>query len=327
MVQEDTGGGGWVMKRTYIVTGGGGFIGSHLCERLLEEGARVICVDNFLTGRQENIQHLLREPDFEFIEKDVSQPLEYRGELDGILHFASPASPKDFYTMPVEIMRVGAFGTYYLLELARRKGVLFFLASTSEIYGDPLVHPQKEDYRGNVNPIGPRGVYDEAKRFAEALTAAYHRHYNVPVRIIRIFNTYGPRMRMDDGRVVPTFICQALAGEPLTIYGDGSQTRSFCYVSDLVEGIVRLMRKEYFYPVNLGNPCEVTILEIAKIVCRLVGCEENFSFLPLPEDEPKRRRPDISLAKELLGWEPKVALEEGLKMTIDWYRRKQDAPS
>jgi len=305
-----------------LITGGAGFIGSHLCERLIQEGFEVLCMDNFITGSEENLERLRKEPRFEFMEKDVSEPIQIRGALDWILHFASPASPVDYLNHPIITLKTGSFAVYHLLELAREKGAGFFLASTSEVYGDPQVHPQKEDYWGNVNPIGPRAVYDESKRFAEAMTSAYHRYFKVPIRIARIFNTYGPMMRLNDGRVVPNFIAQALEGKDLTVYGDGTQTRSFCYVDDLVEGIFKLMSAEYFKPVNLGNPIEMKIIDFAKKIIELVGSESRIVYKPLPEDDPKLRKPDISLAKELLGWEPKVSLDEGLKRTIEYFKTK-----
>lgn len=303
-----------------LITGGAGFIGSHMCDRLIAEGHQVICVDNLLTGRKENIEHLLENENFTFIEHDITEPLEIEGDLNYILHFASPASPKDYMRYPIETMKVGAFGTYNMLELARKKKAVFLLASTSEVYGDPEVNPQPENYWGHVNPVGPRSVYDEAKRYAEALTMAYHRFYEVEIRIARIFNVYGPRMRKDDGRVIPTFIAQALAGKPLTVFGDGSQTRSFCYISDMIEGIYRLMLSNVKEPINLGNPKEKTILELAKIILRLTGSKSEIIFKPLPLDDPKFRRPDISKAKRLLGWEPKADLEETLLRTINWFR-------
>ena len=305
-----------------LITGGAGFIGSHLCEKFLERGDEVICVDNLLTSQEENITHLKNQPGFKFIQQDVSQPFKIKGKLDWILHFASPASPVDYLELPLETLKAGSFAVYYTLELARKKGANYFLASTSEVYGDPLVHPQKEDYLGNVNPVGPRAVYDEAKRFAEAMTSAYHRYFKVPIRIARIFNTYGPRMRLNDGRVVPNFIAQALEGKDLTVYGDGTQTRSFCFVQDLVEGIIRLLEVEYFQPVNLGNPQELKIIDFAKKIIELTGSKSKITYLPLPEDDPKLRKPDISRAKKLLGWEPKIELEEGLKITIEFFKSK-----
>jgi len=303
-----------------LITGGAGFIGSHLCERFLADGDDVICMDNFLTGTPDNIAHLFSNPHFTFIQQDVTNYIYVRGPLDAILHFASPASPVDYLELPIQTLKVGSLGTHKALGLAKEKKARFLLASTSETYGDPLVHPQREDYWGNVNPIGPRGVYDEAKRFAEAITMAYHRTHGVETRIVRIFNTHGPRMRLNDGRVVPNFISQALRGEPLTVYGDGSQTRSFCYVSDLVEGIVRLLRSDHSGPVNCGNPMEVSILQFAEKIRALTGSTSEIVFRPLPEDDPKVRQPDIGLARRLLGWEPRVSLEDGLRRTIDYFR-------
>jgi dTDP-glucose 4,6-dehydratase len=305
-----------------LITGGAGFIGSHLCERFLADGADVICMDNFLTGTPDNVAHLFSNPRFTFIQQDVTNYIYVKGPLDAILHFASPASPVDYLELPIQTLKVGSLGTHKALGLAKEKGARFLLASTSECYGDPLVHPQNEDYWGNVNPIGPRGVYDEAKRFAEAMTMAYHRTHGVATRIVRIFNTHGPRMRLRDGRVVPNFIAQALRGEPLTVYGDGSQTRSFCYVSDLVEGIVRLLGSDYSGPVNCGNPAEVTILQFAERIRKLTGSKSEIAFRPLPVDDPKQRQPDITRARRLLGWEPSVGLEEGLLHTIDYFRDK-----
>jgi len=305
-----------------LITGGAGFIGSHLCERFLADGADVICTDNFLTGTPDNIAHLFSNPRFTFIQQDVTTYIYVKGPVDAILHFASPASPVDYLELPIQTLKVGSLGTHKALGLAKEKGARFLQASTSECYGDPLVHPQNEDYWGNVNPIGPRGVYDEAKRFAEAMTMAYHRTHGVATRIVRIFNTHGPRMRLRDGRVVPNFIAQALRGEPMTVYGDGSQTRSFCYVSDLVEGIVRLLRSDYSGPVNCGNPAEVTILQFAERIKKLTGSKSEIVFRPLPVDDPKQRQPDITRARTLLGWEPSVGLEEGLRHTIDYFRDK-----
>ncbi|MCL6544394.1 MAG: SDR family oxidoreductase [Bryobacteraceae bacterium] len=303
-----------------VMSGAAGFIGSHLCDRLLADGHFVLGVDNLLTGSLRNLEHLASHPGFAFLRHDVTQPLQVDGPVDGVLHLASPASPKDYLQYPIETLEVGSAGTRNLLELARRHGARFLLASTSECYGDPLEHPQRESYWGNVNPVGPRSCYDEAKRFAEAMTMAYHRKYGLRTNIARIFNTYGPRMQLDDGRVVPSFIDQALRGKPVTIYGDGSQTRSFCYVSDLVDGLVRLMFSDERYPVNLGNPAEMTIREFAECVCRLTGAKPEFEHHPLPEDDPQRRRPDITKARTLLGWEPRVPLEEGLRLTIEYFR-------
>ena len=307
-----------------LVTGGAGFVGSHLCERLLSEGYRVVCMDSLRTGSLENIAHLLggSEPDFEFVEHDVSVHTRVPGELDEIYHFASPASPADFSRIPIEILKAGALGTHNCLGLALAKGARFMLASTSEVYGDPLVHPQPEEYRGNVNPIGKRSVYDEAKRFAEALTMAYGRHHKVDTRIVRIFNTYGPRMRADDGRMVPNFIQQALLGEPLTVYGDGSQTRSIQYIDDLIEGCVRLMKGEENRPVNIGNPHEMSVLEIARMVIEISASESELIYEGLPEDDPKRRCPQIRRAKETLGWEPCIGAREGLHKTLSWFSRQ-----
>ncbi len=307
------------MKRA-VITGGAGFLGSHLCERLLAEGYEVLCVDNLLTGRTENIQHLLGRADFQFLQHDVSRPFEVDGPVDAVLHFASPASPIDYLELPIQTLKVGSLGTHNALGLAKAKRARFLLASTSEVYGDPKEHPQKETYWGNVNPIGPRGVYDEAKRFAEAMAMAYHRTHGLEVRIVRIFNTYGPRMRVRDGRVVPAFIPQALAGEPITVFGEGKQTRSFCFVSDLVEGIWRLLNSEATTPVNIGNPHEMTILEFAETIRAAVGSASPIVFKPLPVDDPQTRQPDITLARTLLGWEPKVSLKEGLESTIRYFR-------
>lgn len=302
-----------------IVTGGAGFIGSHLCERLLDDGCEVVAVDNLITGSRDNISGIA-DSRFDFIEQDVSVPFDIRGKADYVLHLASPASPIDFAKLPIEILKVGSYGTHNSISLAVKHGATFLLASTSETYGDPLVHPQREDYWGHVNPIGPRSVYDEAKRYAEALTMAYRRKYGLDSRIIRIFNTYGPRMRINDGRVVPAFIAQALRGEPITVFGDGTQTRSFCYVSDLVDGIVRCARSDYHLPVNLGNPIEYSILEFADELRKIIGSDAPVEFKPLPVDDPKKRRPDISLAKRVLGWEPKISLRDGLTKTVDYFR-------
>ena len=307
------------MKRA-VITGGAGFLGSHLCERLLAEGYRVICVDNLITGRTDNIAHLLGRPDFEFLKHDVSKPFEIEGAVDCILHFASPASPIDYLELPIQTLKVGSLGTHNSLGLARAKRARFLLASTSEVYGDPKEHPQKETYWGNVNPVGPRGVYDEAKRFAEAMAMAYHRTHGLEVRIVRIFNTYGPRMRIRDGRVVPAFIPQALNGEPMTVFGDGSQTRSFCFVTDLVEGIWRLLNSDIETPCNIGNPQEMSILEFAETIRAAVGSQSPIVFKPLPVDDPQTRQPDITLARTRLGWEPKVSLREGLESTIQYFR-------
>lgn len=306
--------------RRALVTGGAGFLGSHLCERLLDESHHVVCMDNLITGSLANIEHLVGRTGFTFIHHDVTNFIHVPGRLDYILHFASPASPIDYLHLPIQTLKVGSLGTHKALGLAKAQGARFLLASTSEVYGDPLIHPQPEGYWGNVNPVGPRGVYDEAKRFAEALTMAYHRHHGVDTRIVRIFNTYGPRMRTNDGRVVPAFICQALAGEPLTAFGDGTQTRSFCFVDDLIEGILRLLRSDYADPMNIGNPAEMTVLEFARQIIRLTGSRSEIVFRPLPVDDPKVRQPDISLARRVLGWEPMVPLERGLATTIEYFR-------
>lgn len=299
-----------------LLTGAAGFLGSHLAERLLKEGCEVIGVDNLSTGQRRNLDRLVAYPGFRFLQADVTRPLEVEGPLDWVLHFASPASPPRYLKLPIPTLLVNAEGTRHLLDLALKKGARFFLASTSEVYGDPLVHPQPESYWGNVNPVGPRAVYDEGKRYAEALVTAYHTHFGLPVRIVRIFNTYGPYMDPEDGRVVTNFITQALKGEPLTVYGDGSQTRSFCYVDDLVEGIVRLMEVDYAGPVNLGNPEEYTVLELARLVKEITHSPSEIVFKPLPQDDPKQRRPDISLARRLLGWEPRVPVRQGLERTV-----------
>ena len=302
-----------------LVTGGAGFLGSHLCDFLLAHGCDVVCMDNLLTGSLDNIAHI-QDPRFIFVEYDVTNFITIKGDLDYVLHFASPASPIDYLELPIQTLKVGSLGTYRALGLAKARGARFLLASTSEVYGDPLVHPQREDYWGNVNPVGPRGVYDEAKRFAEAITMAYHRFHQVDSRIVRIFNTYGSRMRLTDGRAIPTFIRQALRGEPLTMYGDGSQTRSFTYVSDLIEGIWRLMHAPVNDPVNIGNPREMTLLELARHVLRATGSRSEIVFRPLPTDDPKVRQPDIGKAKRVLGWQPTVELEEGLARTVEWCR-------
>ncbi len=312
-------------QKRALVTGGAGFIGSHLSERLLGEGYRVVCVDNLITGSFENVAHLMSSPNFEYVEHDVTEYMDVPGPLDEVYHFASPASPKDFEKIPIQILKVGALGTHNALGLAKAKGARLIIASTSEVYGDPLVHPQHEGYLGNVNPIGLRGVYDEAKRYAEAITMAYHRYHGVDTRIVRIFNTYGPRIRPDDGRMIPNFISQALSGIPLTIYGDGSQTRSVQYVDDLVEGVLRLMQSAETRPVNIGNPVEYTVKEVAEAVLRLCGSDSPLVHEPLPTDDPKQRRPDITRAREVLGWEPKVGAEEGLKTTIDWFAQEAAA--
>lgn len=307
---------------TSLVTGGAGFLGSHLTDKLLSEGHQVIGIDNLLTGNTRNIDHLAGNPHYRFIKQDVTEYLAIPGEIDFIFHFASPASPIDYLELPIQTLKVGSLGTHKTLGLAKAKKAKFLLASTSECYGDPLVHPQKEDYWGNVNPIGPRGVYDEAKRFAEAMTMAYHRTHGVDTHIVRIFNTYGPRMRLRDGRVVPAFVSQALKDEPLTVFGDGSQTRSFCYVSDLIEGIYRLSQADFHEPVNIGNPNEMTIKQFAEEIIKITGSKSTIDYRNLPVDDPKQRRPDITRARELLKWEPKVSLEEGLTKTIDYFKTR-----
>ncbi len=303
-----------------LVTGGAGFLGSYLCEALLAEGYSVVAVDNLLTGRETNLAHLARESRFELRRLDIIQPFD-AGAVDYVFHFASPASPVDYMVHGVETLQVGSLGTFHALDVARRYGAKFFLASTSECYGDPLEHPQKETYWGNVNPVGPRSVYDEAKRFSEAATMAYHRYYKLDTRIVRIFNTYGPRMQLNDGRVIPNFMKQALRGEDLTVYGDGSQTRSFCYVTDEIEGILRLARSQEHQPVNIGNPNEFTMVECAQRVLAVTGSKSKLAFEPLPQDDPKQRRPDISRARTLLGWEPKTELEAGLRLSLDYFRQ------
>jgi dTDP-glucose 4,6-dehydratase len=307
-------------KERVLITGGAGFLGSHLCDRFLKEGFHVIAMDNLITGVLRNIEHLFKHADFEFYHHDVSSFVHVPGELKYILHFASPASPIDYLKIPIQTLKVGSLGTHNLLGLAREKKARILVASTSEVYGDPLVHPQTEEYYGNVNPIGPRGVYDEAKRFQEAITMAYHTYHGLETRIVRIFNTYGPRMRLNDGRVLPAFIGQALRGEDLTVFGDGSQTRSFCYVSDEVEGIFRLLMSDYALPVNIGNPNEITILEFAQEIIKLTGTSQKVIFKDLPKDDPKQRQPDITKAKTLLGWQPKVSREEGLAITYDYFK-------
>jgi dTDP-glucose 4,6-dehydratase len=310
------------MERT-LITGGAGFLGSHLCDNLLSEGHEVICMDNLLTGSMDNIAHIQSDR-FHFVNHDVTRHIEVEGHLDNVLHFASPASPFDYLEFPIQTLKVGALGTHNALGVAKEKKAAFIIASTSEVYGDPLEHPQKETYWGNVNPIGPRGVYDEAKRFAEAITMAYHRTHGVNTHIVRIFNTYGPRMRIKDGRAIPNFLSQALTGQDITVFGDGQQTRSFCYVSDLVAGIVRLLKSEHHDPVNIGNPIEMTLLEMAEKILQVTGSRSKIVFKPLPEDDPKVRQPDITLAQKLLGWEPKVKLEEGLQDTLDYFRKNID---
>ena len=305
-----------------LVTGGTGFIGSHLCEFLLARGHEVVCMDNLLTGAMDNIAGFSAAPGFSFVRHDVTEYIRVEGPLEYVLHFASPASPRDYLDMPIQTLKVGALGTHKALGLAKAKGATFLLASTSEVYGDPEVHPQREEYWGNVNPIGPRGVYDEAKRFGEAMTMAYHRFHRVETRIARIFNTYGERMRLQDGRAIPAFVTQALTGRPLTVYGDGSQTRSFQYISDLVEGIWRLMQSRVTEPVNIGNPQEMTLLELAKKILRFSGSSSEIVFEPLPEDDPKVRQPDITRARTLLGWEPRIDVDEGLRRTLAWFRAR-----
>jgi len=305
-----------------LVTGAAGFIGSHLCESLLARDCDVVGVDNFITGSRDNLEPVAHHPRFDFIEQDVTGYIRLAGSLDWVLHFASPASPRDYLELPIQTLKVGALGTHNALGLAKATGARFLLASTSEVYGDPLMHPQREDYWGNVNPIGPRGVYDEAKRFAEAMTMAYHRAHGVDTRIARFFNTHGPRMRLNDGRAIPAFMTQALTGAPLTVFGDGSQTRSFQYISDLVEGVWLLMARGDSGPVNIGNPQELTLLELARRISRLSGSRSEIVFRPLPEDDPKVRQPDITRARTLLGWEPRVDTDEGLKRTLEWFRAR-----
>lgn len=307
-------------KERVLITGAAGFLGSHLCERFIKEGYDVIGMDNLITGSMDNLAHLMGKENFEFYHHDVSKYVHVPGELKYILHFASPASPIDYLKIPIQTLKVGAHGTHNLLGLAKDKKARILVASTSEVYGDPLVHPQTEDYYGNVNPIGPRGVYDEAKRFMESITMAYHTYHKLETRIVRIFNTYGPRMRLNDGRVLPAFIGQALRGEDLTIFGDGSQTRSFCYVDDLVEGIYRLLLSNHSHPVNVGNPDEITISEFAEEIIKLTGTKQKVVYEDLPKDDPKKRQPDITKAKELLGWEPKVSRQEGLKITFEYFK-------
>lgn len=311
-------------KKRILITGGAGFLGSHLCDRFLKEGYFVIAMDNLITGNLKNIEHLMHRDDFMFYHYDVSNHIHVPGKLDYILHFASPASPIDYLKMPIQTLKVGSLGTHNCLGLARAKGARILVASTSEVYGDPTVHPQTEEYWGNVNPIGPRGVYDEAKRFQEAITMAYHTYHKLETRIIRIFNTYGPRMRLNDGRALPAFLGQALRGEDLTVFGDGSQTRSFCFMDDLIEGIYRLLLSDYPYPVNIGNPVEISIKEFAEEIIKLTGTDQKIIYKELPKDDPMQRKPDISKAKEILGWEPTVSREEGLKITYDYYKDKVD---
>lgn len=308
------------MSKRVLITGAAGFLGSHLCDRFIKEGYQVVGMDNLITGSLNNIEHLFKLKQFEFYHHDVSKFVHVPGHIDYILHFASPASPIDYLKIPIQTLKVGSLGTHNLLGLAKAKKARMLIASTSEVYGDPTVHPQTEDYWGNVNPVGPRGVYDEAKRFQEAITMAYHTFHGLETRIVRIFNTYGPRMRLNDGRVLPTFIGQALRGEDLTAFGDGTQTRSFCYVDDLVDGIYRLLLSDYAQPVNIGNPDEITIREFAEEIIKLTGTKQKIIFEPLPQDDPKQRQPDISKAKELLGWEPKVSRAEGLKITYEYFK-------
>lgn len=308
------------MAKRVLITGAAGFLGSHLCDRFIKEGYLVIGMDNFITGDEKNISHLLNNPNFTFINHDVTEFVSIEGDLDYILHFASPASPIDYLKIPIQTLKVGSLGTHNLLGLAKAKKARILIASTSEVYGDPLVHPQSEDYYGNVNTIGPRGVYDEAKRFQEAITMAYHRFHGLETRIVRIFNTYGPRMRLNDGRVIPAFMGQALRGEDLTVFGDGSQTRSFCYVDDQIEGIYRLLLSDYSYPVNIGNPHEISILDFAKEIIKLTNTKQKIIFKDLPVDDPLQRQPDISLAKRILDWEPKVNREEGMKKTFEYFK-------
>src|SRR5213593_1596291 len=305
-----------------LVTGAAGFLGSHLCDRLLALGHRVVGMDNFITGNRSNLDHLKSHPSFQLILHDVANFIEVEGPLEGVFHFASPASPVDYLELPIQTLKVGSLGTHKALGLAKAKGARLLLASTSEVYGDPLVHPQPESYWGNVNPVGPRGVYDEAKRFAEALTMAYHRSHRIDTRIVRIFNTFGPRMRLNDGRAIPAFLSQALTGAAITVFGDGAQTRSFQYISDLVDGLWRLMQAPLNDPVNIGNPHEMTLLELAKRIIRLTGSRSEIVFRPLPVDDPKIRQPDIGRARALLGWEPRLDTDEGLRLTLDWFREK-----
>ena len=314
--------GGFHLRKRVLVTGGAGFLGSHLCDRLLGEGYSVIAMDNLLTGSTDNIAHLAGNPEFRFVFHDVTEYIFVDGPVDAVLHFASPASPRDYQEMPIQTLKVGSLGTHKALGLAKAKRARFLLASTSEVYGDPLIHPQPESYWGNVNPVGPRGVYDEAKRFAEAMTMAYHRFHDVDTKIVRIFNTFGPRMRLKDGRAIPNFLLQALHGQPLTVYGNGLQTRSFCYVDDLVDGIVRLLHSDLHDPVNIGNPEEWTVLRMAEAIRDLTGTAMSISLLPLPIDDPKVRQPDITTARRMLSWEPRTSIEDGLKTTFEDFRRR-----
>ncbi len=308
-------------SKVAVVTGGAGFLGSHLCDRLISENIKVICLDNLLTGRLENIEHLFGHENFQFVKLDVTNFIHVPSSVDYVLHFASPASPIDYLKLPIQTLKVGSLGTHKALGLAKEKKARFLLASTSEVYGDPMIHPQKEDYWGNVNPVGPRGVYDEAKRFAEAITMAYHRYHNLETRIVRIFNTYGPRMRLDDGRALPTFFSQALRGQDITVYGNGKQTRSFCYVSDLIDGIFKLLMSGEVLPVNIGNPEEITIVDFAKEVIQITNSKSRIIYKDLPVDDPQVRQPDISKAKTILNWSPKVSREEGLKTTLDYFKK------
>ena len=305
-----------------LITGGAGFLGSHLCDRLLAEGHEVLCVDNFITGRPANIKHLQKNPKFRIIVHDASEPLFVDGLVDNVMHFASPASPVDYVKSPIQTLKIGSLGTHVALGIAKAHGARFLLASTSEVYGDPEVHPQTEDYWGHVNPVGERSMYDEAKRFAEAMTMAYHREHKVNTHIVRIFNTYGPRMRLDDGRVLPNFVGQALRGEPITVYGEGQQTRSFCYCTDLVDGIYKLLMSDYHMPVNIGNPSEITIMQFAEEILKATKSASKIIYKPLPPDDPKQRKPNIELARKLLGWEPKIDRAEGLKMTLEYFKDK-----
>jgi dTDP-glucose 4,6-dehydratase len=308
-----------------LVTGGAGFIGSHLCEFFLAKGWEVVCMDDFVTGSRDNLSGFATQRDFKLVEHDVTEYVRLDEPLDWVLHFASPASPRDYLELPIQTLKVGALGTHNALGVAKAKGARFLLASTSEVYGDPLVHPQREDYWGHVNPVGPRGVYDEAKRFAEAITMAYHRTHQIDTRIVRIFNTYGPRMRLNDGRAIPAFMSQALTNEPITVFGDGSQTRSFQYITDLIEGLWQFMHAPLNEPLNMGNPLEMTLLDLAKRIIRLTGSRSEIVFRPLPVDDPKVRQPDIGRARALLGWEPRVDTDEGLRLTVDWFREKLGA--
>ena len=308
-----------------LVTGGAGFIGSHLCEFFLAKGWEVVCMDDFVTGSRDNLSGFATQGDFKLVEHDVTEYIRLDEPLDWVLHFASPASPRDYLELPIQTLKVGALGTHNALGLAKAKGARFLLASTSEVYGDPLVHPQREDYWGHVNPVGPRGVYDEAKRFAEAITMAYHRTHQIDTRIVRIFNPYGPRMRLNDGRAIPAFMSQALTNEPITVFGDGSQTRSFQYITDLIEGLWQFMHAPLNEPLNMGNPLEMTLLDLAKRIIRLTGSRSEIVFRPLPVDDPKVRQPDIGRARALLGWEPRVDTDEGLRLTVDWFREKLGA--